>query len=227
MISKIYTDNLACSNSDSSRSIARRGVAMQATGRDLSNINCYYCKKFGRYKNVCADFDVVRQQNQRRTRKQHKQRGGHQPHQPKPRGQQQQRGGGKNWCSYRRTSTHSDAECRTRAENRLNGNVRFTQVRPLSVPGICSSRDLLVRDNSDEKPCISFLARYVQPATKSAKARVEEETGARPFDPVSTAASEGWRTRRWPLTPRAEPTISFVGPVGEETFGMVNDEESV
>ena len=38
MMSKIYADNLARSNSDSSRIIVGRGVAMQATGRDLSNI---------------------------------------------------------------------------------------------------------------------------------------------------------------------------------------------
>ena len=41
MMSKIYADNLARSNSHSSRGIAGRGVAMQATGRDLSNINCH------------------------------------------------------------------------------------------------------------------------------------------------------------------------------------------
>ena len=47
MMSKIYTDNLARSNPDSPRGIVGRGVAMKATGRDLSNITCDYCKKFG------------------------------------------------------------------------------------------------------------------------------------------------------------------------------------
>ena len=61
-----------------------------------------------------------------------------------------------------------------------------------------------MRDDSDEKPCISFLAREVQPPAKPAKARVEEK-GARPFDPVQTAATEERRTRPWPFTPRAEP----------------------
>ena len=88
-----------------------------------------------------------------------------------------------------------------------------------------------MRDDSNEKPCTSFLAREVQPAAKPAKARVEEEKGARPFDPVvcelqpaikpakarvkkekgarpfgpvSTAVTEGWRTRPWPFTPHAE-----------------------
>ena len=45
-MSKIYADNLARSNSDSPRDIAGRGVAMQATGRDLSDIDCHYCNKF-------------------------------------------------------------------------------------------------------------------------------------------------------------------------------------
>ena len=62
--------------------------------------------------------------------------------------------------------------------------------------------------------------------TKPAKARVEEK-GARPFGPVSTAATEGWRTRPWPFTPRAGQAISIGGPVAEETFGMANDEEPV
>ena len=66
MVLKIYTDNLARSNSDSLRGIALRGVAMQATGRDLGNIDCHYCNKFGQYKNDCADFKATQQENQRR-----------------------------------------------------------------------------------------------------------------------------------------------------------------
>ena len=45
MISKIYVDNLALSHSDSSRGIGGRGVATQATGRDLSKIYCYYMQQ--------------------------------------------------------------------------------------------------------------------------------------------------------------------------------------
>ena len=93
MGSKIYAENLARSHSHSPRGIAGRGVAMQATGRDLSRINCYYCNKFGHYKNDCADFKAAHHQNRRRRQRHHKQRGGHQPDQPKG-GQQQQRGGG-------------------------------------------------------------------------------------------------------------------------------------
>ena len=93
------------------------------------------------------------------------------------------------WCSYHKTTTHSDADCHARPANRLNGNDHFAQVRPPSVSGICTSWNLPVRDVYDEKLCISFTAREVQPATEPAKARVEEEKGARPFGPVSTATT--------------------------------------
>ena len=202
MMSKIYVDNLVRSYSDSPRGIAGRGVAMHATGRDFSKINCYYCNRFGHYKNDCADFKAAQQQNGRHRQRQHKQRGGHQPDQPKAGAQYQQREGGQMWCSYHKTTTHNDADCRARSANGLNGNVHFAQVRLTNVPGICSLWDLPVRDDFDEKPCISFLAIEVQPAAKPA---MEEEKGARPFGPVLTAATEGWKTRPWPFTPRVEP----------------------
>ena len=226
MMSKIFSDNLPRSHSDSSRGIAGRGVAMQATGRHLSKINCYYCNKFGHFKNDCIDFKAARHQNRRRRQRHHKQRGGHQPDQPKPGGQHQQKGGGQLWCSYHKTTTHSDADCRTRSANMSNGNAHFAQVRRPSVSGVCRLWNLSGRDDSDEKPCISFLAREVQLATKPSKTRVEV-MGARPFGSVQATATEGWRARPWPFTLRAEQTISFAGSVVEETFGMANDEESV
>ena len=84
MMSKIHADNLARSHSDSSRGIAGRGVAMQATRRNLSKLNCYYNNKFGHYKNDCANFKAAHHQNRRRRQRHHKQRCGHQPDQPKP-----------------------------------------------------------------------------------------------------------------------------------------------
>ena len=62
--------------------------------------------------------------------------------------------------------------------------------------------------------------------TKPAKVRVEKK-GARPFGPVSMAATDEWRTRPWPFTLRAGPAISVGGPIAEETFVMTNDEEPV
>ena len=190
MMSKIYADNLARSHSDSSRGIAGRGIAMRATGRDLSKIICHYYNKFGHFKNDCTDFKAAHHRNRRRRHRHHKQRGEYQLDQPKPGGQQQQRRGRQMWCSYHKTTTHSDTDCRTRPASRPNGNAHFAQVRPSSISGVCSSWDLSGRDDSDEKICISFLAREVQPASKPSKARVEEKR-VRPFGPVSTAATEG------------------------------------
>ena len=61
------------------------------TRRDLSNTNYRYCNKFDHYRNDCADFKAVRQQNQLRRQRQCKQRGEHQPHPPNP-GRQRSRG---------------------------------------------------------------------------------------------------------------------------------------
>ena len=58
-------------------------------------------------------------------------------------------------------TTYKDDDCRVRSETRLNGNVHFDQVRPPSVPGICSSWDLLARNDYDGKSCISFSAREI------------------------------------------------------------------
>ena len=70
-----------------------------------------------------------------------------------------------------------------------------------------------------------------QPASKSAKARVEEETGTRPLGPVSTATTEEWKTRPWSFTSHAEQAISFGRPEEKSnlcyTFGMANDETPV
>ena len=109
---------------------------MQTAGRDLSTTSCHYCNEFGYYKNDCAGFKAVRQQNQRRHNcstssetdisRISRSRGG----------QQQQKGGRQMWCSYNKLTTHSNVDCRARSANRPNGNVHFTRVRPPSVLGI-------------------------------------------------------------------------------------------
>ena len=71
MMSKIYADNLARSHTNSSRGFAGHGVVMQATGGDLSKINCHYCNKFGHYKNGCAESKAAHHQNRRRRQRHH------------------------------------------------------------------------------------------------------------------------------------------------------------
>ena len=226
MMSKIYADNLARSSSDSSRGIAGRVVAMQATGRDLSKINCHCCNKFGHYKNDCAVFNAAHHQNRRdngitsseadisRISRSWADSSG--------------RGEGGKCGAYITRPPHNDADCRATPANGFTGNAHFAQVRPPSVPGICSSWDLPVKDDSTEKPYISFLANEVQPAAKPAKARVEGKKGARPFGSVSTAATEMWKVRPWPFTPRVElqpaikPAKARVEEKGARPFGPVS-----
>ena len=136
------------------------------------------------------------------------------------------------WCSYHKTTIHSGANYCARPTNRSNRNAHFAQVRPVSVPGICSSWDLPVRDESDENPYIPFSAREVQPAAKPTEAQVEEEMGAWLFESAPTVAMEGWSARPCPFTPRAEPAVMFGGLLAEEKpnlcymFGMADGEQS-
>ena len=90
-----------------------------------------------------------------------------------------------------------------------------------------------MRDGSDEKPCILFSAKEVQPTTNPAETQVEEDKGTQPFSPAPTRATEWWSTRPWPFTPCAEPFISCGGPVAEEKsnlcymYGTTADEEPI
>ena len=134
---------------------------MQATGRDLSKINCLTTTSSATIRTTAPtsrqSIAKIGDADRRRRQLLHKQRGGHQPDQPKPGGQQQQRGEGQMWCSYNKTTTHSDADCHTRPTNRPNGNAHNAQVRPPSVSGVCSSWDLSGRDDFYETFCISFF----------------------------------------------------------------------
>ena len=60
------------------------------------------------------------------------------------------------YCNNHKTATQRDTDCRFRPASRPNDNYRFIKVCSPSVPEICSSWDLPVRDDSDETSCISF-----------------------------------------------------------------------
>ena len=163
--SKIYTDNLSRSNSDSSRDITGRGAAMQATKRDLK---CHFCNNSGHYKN-CTDFKAVRQQDQQRRQRQHKQRGRYQPHQSKPRGSSSRGEGTK--CGAHITRPPPTVTPIT-VPGRQTGPTA-TPTSPKSVFRVfleSTARGMfLSNNNSNEKPCISFSEREVQSATKPAE----------------------------------------------------------
>ena len=95
------------------------------------------------------------------------------------------------WYSFQMTTTHSNADSHARLVNRPNGNAYLIKFRSQSFHGIFNSWDLPVRDNPKNKPCISFSARKIQPTTKSAEAKMEEDKGIWPFVPARTAVTEG------------------------------------
>ena len=189
MMSKFYADNLARSHSDSSRGIAGRGVAMQATGWGLSNKKCYYCNKFGHYKNDCADF---------------KKKASAESATQTPTAQAARRisaalvearqeavAGGKGGNMVLLPQDHYPQRGRFPHQ----ASKQAQQQRPLCpspssqyswnlqlVGSFCGKR-------REALPLI--FRREVRPATKPAKAREWEEKGARPFGPALTAATEG------------------------------------
>ena len=137
------------------------------------------------------------------------------------------------WCSYNKTTTHSDNDCRARPANRLNGNSRFAPSSSsecswgLQLVGSCRTRLL-------QREAMHLILGKRGPACdqgrQSSRGRGE---GSQANRPGLDRGNAGVRTRLWSFTPRAEPALSFGGSVAEETsnlcymFGMTNDEKPV
>ena len=187
MMSKIYADNLARSNSNSSRGTAGRRVAMQATGRGLSNINCHYCNKFSHnYKNNCTDFKAVHEQNQRGRQKQHKQRGGHQPHQPKPGGANVVLIPQDHYPQRRRLLRHAGK--RAHRQRAIRPSPSSERSLDLQLVGSLCARWL-------RREALRLILGWRGPACDQSRRSSSRGEEGPPFRPVSTAATEGWRTR--------------------------------
>ena len=124
MMAAIYTDNLARSCSDSFRGIAGRGPVMHAVTRDRNDIKFHFCGCVGHFKIKCPLRFKKQQEND-----------GQQPHhrerqQNRPRRQHQRnRGGGRGpvWCSYHKTTSHSDADGLAGGANRLTATLTLLQ----------------------------------------------------------------------------------------------------
>ena len=102
MMSALYIDCLSLPNN--SLLVAGRRVAMQATGGDDSTIKCHYCGNPGhRQKNCVACIAAhCKDGNQQTTRST-----------PLGRCKRKAGGGGSSmWCSFHKSTTHSDETCR-------------------------------------------------------------------------------------------------------------------
>ena len=116
----MYVDLL--SRSPSTPSIAERGVAMQAQD-DLSGVKCYICRRFGHRKADCPKY--------------------------KPCYKKTRKGGSSKWYSLRKTTSHSDDECRAKGnkhctQQKINKVWRRSQV-VISALGYAARRHHYVR----------------------------------------------------------------------------------
>ena len=192
MMAAIYADNLS-RRSITTTGIAGPGVAMKTMDRDLSDVQCHNCSTFGHYRRNCPN----------RRKQQYK--GGQNQQQPfrqqHTRGRQQKKGGGGGiWCSYYKTTTHSDADCRVQHKEG-NGNVNVAAVQPSRV-GMCSALDLPEQDNEPERPSIVFSATEV--TSKAVSTQTEKDTW--PFGPQPTMCPV---PRHWTFVERSRPTTSL------------------
>ena len=159
-MSAIYEYNLAGSRSDSFRGIAVRGAAMQAMTRGRNDRKNHICGRVGHFQSKWPLRFKHTQQDDRQQPQQREER------QNKPRRQHQRNSGGGRgpvWCSYHKTTTHSDANCRVRRRKRADGNAHIAATGPSRVKGSCSVCDLPEEDDQPERPHISFTATEVHP----------------------------------------------------------------
>ena len=107
MMSSLYIDCLSRPNNSSL--VAGRGVAMQATGGDDSATKCHYCGNPGHRQKNCVAWIAAQCKNinQQTTRS-------------APLGRSKKNAGGDSkpmWCSFHKSTTHSDETCRTYSSN--------------------------------------------------------------------------------------------------------------
>ena len=196
----IYPDNLAHSRSGAFRGIAGRSAAMQEITRDRKDIKCHICGRVGHFKSKCPLCFMHQQQDDGQKPQQREE------HQNNPRRQHQRNSGGGRgpvWCSYHKTTTHSDANCRVRRRKRADGNAHIAATGPSRVKGSCSVCDLPEEDDQPERPHISFTATEVHPTAAIAPEQ-SHKAETWPFGSLSAS-------RPWPFDERAKPAISFVG----------------
>ena len=122
-----------------------------------------------------------------------------------PRGRRQNNGGGSEgrvWCSYHKTTSHNDADCRVQ-QHKPGGNAHVVASRTQRATGVCSAYDLPEEDDEAERPCFSFTATAVQSKTEP-KAVPRQKNGTWPFGPLTAA-------RPWSFVEREKPAISLGG----------------
>ena len=115
------------------------------------------------------------------------------------------------WCSYRKTTSHNDADCRAQ-QHKAGGSANVAVARTKRAKGVCSAYDLPEEDGEPERPYISFTATEVQSKTELATAP-RKKNGTWPFGSLTAA-------RPWPFVKREKPATLLGGQGEPDLFYM-------
>ena len=193
MMSALYIDCLSRPNN--SPLVAGRGVAMQATGGDDSAIKCHYSGNPGhRHKNCVAWIAAqCKNGNQQTTWST-----------PLGRWKKKARGDGKPmWCSFHKSTTHSNETCRTLQQQLGNNGSANCANQGSDYPAVLTASDTPPGSNIEEQG-ISFAA-------------VEVPTRDEPSKEESL----------WPFGPTGEAVASFDTSGFFSGFGGATSEETI
>ena len=185
IMAAIYADNL--SRSESSKGIAGRGAVMQTVDRDRTSVLCHYCDQYGHFKRKCP-LRIKHQQHQRWQPVRHHQQQQHGQHQQKPRRRRQNKGGGgggRVWCSYHKTTSRNDADCRVQ-QHKVGDDAHMAAAQTQRVKGVCSAYGLTEENYEPERPYVSFTETKVQSKSEPVTTP-RQKNGTWPFGPLPVA----------------------------------------
>ena len=157
MVHTMYVDNL--SRPVNHKPVAGRSIAMQATGHNSNEVRCNYCKGVGHLKQDCATLKAKEHRQRHNQWEQHTQS---QPSKSTTYHVKTKGSGKHQWCSFHKSTTHSDADCRVQHRDKTNGG-HANCARHSCHPAVLSTRTPF-QGCGLERPCISFTA--VEAATE-------------------------------------------------------------
>ena len=169
----LYIDYL--SRPSNSRFVAGRGVAIQAIGGDDSTIKCHYCGNPGHRQKICVVWIAAQCK-------------GRNPQTTSltPLGRWRRKAGGNGkpmWCSFHKSTTHSDETCRRQQQQMGNNGSANCANQASDFPAVLTASDPPPGSNIEEYG-ISFAAVEVPEREESPK-----EQSFWPFGPTDAAVA--------------------------------------
>ena len=179
MMSALYIDYLSRPNN--SPLVAGRGVAMQATGGDDSTIKCHYCGNPGHRQKICVAWiaSQCKGGNQQTTRS-------------TPLGRWRRKVGGDGkpmWCSFHKSTTHSDETCRRQQQHMENNGSANCADQGWDCPAVLTASDSPPGSNIKEQG-ISFAA--VEVPTREESSNKQSFWSSCPTDGAVASFDTSW-----------------------------------